>query len=419
MGEEAGLRMPIRLSPGLEERQALTKSPGKVHTSASSRHVCDRSSRIQEVQGQTWMEVWKKHQNAEKRCLPNLATWKDCVAQVMDLRSMESASGSYLESLEVWTVGEERDKCMLEGLLESATCVILTCLVGSRWESESKAKGALLDSWTDWGQMLPPPPPRSSVLRGNAEGTDGKFGAYMQVHIQNDGPVTIELESPAPGAATSDPKQPRWKRSQSVEPSWHSHTCAREKPIEQQLLDTSVTMTAPLLSDTEARGMCCGTTCFSRETRCGSCWTAEPWTTHSPRRGAGRAAGKGCLPAEVEKCDALKQQLRQAVETRAQDLAWDSGVQRTPEGFLAAVWGAAFSAFEVVPSGASDRCCGPAGRQVPCHGDQLTFVPKAGKRPRQKSALSGQRACPEGGPAESDWCGQRRRDEPSRDDDEV
>ncbi|XP_023393417.1 D-aminoacyl-tRNA deacylase 1 isoform X3 [Pteropus alecto] len=36
---------------------------------------------------------------------------------------------------------------------------------------------------------------------------DGKFGAYMQVHIQNDGPVTIELESSAPGATTSDPKQ--------------------------------------------------------------------------------------------------------------------------------------------------------------------------------------------------------------------
>ena len=36
---------------------------------------------------------------------------------------------------------------------------------------------------------------------------DDKFGAYMQVHIQNDGPVTIELESPAPGAAASDPKQ--------------------------------------------------------------------------------------------------------------------------------------------------------------------------------------------------------------------
>lgn len=26
--------------------------------------------------------------------------------------------------------------------------------------------------------------------------SDGKFGAYMQVNIQNDGPVTIELESP-------------------------------------------------------------------------------------------------------------------------------------------------------------------------------------------------------------------------------
>ncbi|KAH8272314.1 hypothetical protein KR018_008372, partial [Drosophila ironensis] len=24
----------------------------------------------------------------------------------------------------------------------------------------------------------------------------GKFGAYMQVHIENDGPVTINLESP-------------------------------------------------------------------------------------------------------------------------------------------------------------------------------------------------------------------------------
>lgn len=26
--------------------------------------------------------------------------------------------------------------------------------------------------------------------------TDGHFGAYMQVSIQNDGPVTIQLESP-------------------------------------------------------------------------------------------------------------------------------------------------------------------------------------------------------------------------------
>ncbi|PFX14585.1 D-aminoacyl-tRNA deacylase 1-like [Stylophora pistillata] len=27
---------------------------------------------------------------------------------------------------------------------------------------------------------------------------DGKFGAYMQVHIQNDGPVTISIETPPP-----------------------------------------------------------------------------------------------------------------------------------------------------------------------------------------------------------------------------
>lgn len=33
---------------------------------------------------------------------------------------------------------------------------------------------------------------------------DGKFGAYMQIHIQNDGPVTIELSSPA---GPTDPKQ--------------------------------------------------------------------------------------------------------------------------------------------------------------------------------------------------------------------
>ncbi|KAG5855658.1 hypothetical protein ANANG_G00051450 [Anguilla anguilla] len=32
---------------------------------------------------------------------------------------------------------------------------------------------------------------------------DGQFGAYMQVHIQNDGPVTVELESPT---GPTDPK---------------------------------------------------------------------------------------------------------------------------------------------------------------------------------------------------------------------
>lgn len=38
----------------------------------------------------------------------------------------------------------------------------------------------------------------------------------MQVHIQNDGPVTIELESPAPGAANSDPKQVSLKSGDGI-----------------------------------------------------------------------------------------------------------------------------------------------------------------------------------------------------------
>ncbi|XP_016931023.4 D-aminoacyl-tRNA deacylase isoform X1 [Drosophila suzukii] len=33
---------------------------------------------------------------------------------------------------------------------------------------------------------------------------DGKFGAYMQVHIENDGPVTINLESPEEKQANED-----------------------------------------------------------------------------------------------------------------------------------------------------------------------------------------------------------------------
>ena len=35
---------------------------------------------------------------------------------------------------------------------------------------------------------------------------DDKFSACLQVHIQNDGPVTMELESPARGAVASDPE---------------------------------------------------------------------------------------------------------------------------------------------------------------------------------------------------------------------
>ncbi|XP_037923875.1 D-aminoacyl-tRNA deacylase isoform X2 [Hermetia illucens] len=40
---------------------------------------------------------------------------------------------------------------------------------------------------------------------------DGKFGAYMQVHIQNDGPVTVELESPPPS-----PPPPQLNKEQNA-----------------------------------------------------------------------------------------------------------------------------------------------------------------------------------------------------------
>lgn len=35
---------------------------------------------------------------------------------------------------------------------------------------------------------------------------DGKFGAMMQVHIVNDGPVTVELESPNKGENSNNKK---------------------------------------------------------------------------------------------------------------------------------------------------------------------------------------------------------------------
>lgn len=40
--------------------------------------------------------------------------------------------------------------------------------------------------------------------RFNSDFSDGKFGAMMQVHIQNDGPVTLEIESPMSRPKGSD-----------------------------------------------------------------------------------------------------------------------------------------------------------------------------------------------------------------------
>ena len=54
----------------------------------------------------------------------------------------------------------------------------------------------------------------------------GKFSACLEVHIQNDGPVTIELESPAPGAAASDPKQVSPESGAGQSPGIQGHLLA-------------------------------------------------------------------------------------------------------------------------------------------------------------------------------------------------
>ncbi|KAI2663253.1 D-aminoacyl-tRNA deacylase 1 [Labeo rohita] len=67
---------------------------------------------------------------------------------------------------------------------------------------------------------------------------DGKFGAKMQVHIQNDGPVTIQLESPA---APTDPKQlskqeKQQQRKEKTRPKGPSES-SREKAMQRSKAD--------------------------------------------------------------------------------------------------------------------------------------------------------------------------------------
>lgn len=46
---------------------------------------------------------------------------------------------------------------------------------------------------------------------------DGRFGAMMLVHIENDGPVTIELESPVGGPqATTDAGKRKTSKNDAV-----------------------------------------------------------------------------------------------------------------------------------------------------------------------------------------------------------
>ncbi|KAJ8389870.1 hypothetical protein AAFF_G00113390 [Aldrovandia affinis] len=69
---------------------------------------------------------------------------------------------------------------------------------------------------------------------------DGQFGAYMQVNIQNDGPVTIELDSPT---GPTDPRQmskqekqqQRKEKTRSKVPS----EAAREKAASRPRVDPS------------------------------------------------------------------------------------------------------------------------------------------------------------------------------------
>ncbi|RXN34154.1 transport Sec23B [Labeo rohita] len=68
--------------------------------------------------------------------------------------------------------------------------------------------------------------------------SNGKFGAKMQVHIQNDGPVTIQLESPA---APTDPKQlskqeKQQQRKEKTRPKGPSES-SREKAMQRSKAD--------------------------------------------------------------------------------------------------------------------------------------------------------------------------------------
>ncbi|XP_028829311.1 D-aminoacyl-tRNA deacylase 1 [Denticeps clupeoides] len=69
---------------------------------------------------------------------------------------------------------------------------------------------------------------------------DGQFGAYMQIHIQNDGPVTIQLESPA---SPTDSKQlAKLEKQQQRKEKTQPHATSkpgREKP--DSSVDTSKT----------------------------------------------------------------------------------------------------------------------------------------------------------------------------------
>lgn len=58
--------------------------------------------------------------------------------------------------------------------------------------------------------------------------TGGEFGAFMQVHIQNDGPVTIPIESPE-SLATQKVKPPKPQKQQKQNKNKKQETPEQDK----------------------------------------------------------------------------------------------------------------------------------------------------------------------------------------------
>ncbi|XP_078672586.1 D-aminoacyl-tRNA deacylase-like isoform X1 [Branchiostoma floridae x Branchiostoma belcheri] len=73
---------------------------------------------------------------------------------------------------------------------------------------------------------------------------DGRFGAYMQVSIQNDGPVTIQLESPVQQQKSKPEKakaarQQKWEKKSGASNTAEEPADAKMEQVTEQLSQTS------------------------------------------------------------------------------------------------------------------------------------------------------------------------------------
>ncbi|XP_074658141.1 D-aminoacyl-tRNA deacylase-like [Tubulanus polymorphus] len=71
---------------------------------------------------------------------------------------------------------------------------------------------------------------------------DGRFGAYMQVHIQNDGPVTIQLDSPSSENTTTKVKKSD-NKTEEKQSATHSDCSSVDAEHATQGIDTSLSKT--------------------------------------------------------------------------------------------------------------------------------------------------------------------------------